>query len=618
MFEAVRLVDSQCATCKERNRPTNHRNLHHYSYNVYVTDFSSASAPTITIDDVLGFRELSAGRAEVAAGKSGLSRTLRWAHVVAGQGAISLLEGGELVLTTGAGWPGSGAALAELAALLVAADPAGVILELGGQYDAAPAELVAACERSGIPLVVLHGEVRFVQITQRVHQRVLAAQTEALEARTEVHAMLTELGLNRSPIDYVIERLAETIQAPVVLEDSAGRVVAWAAGSTGNTGTSGNTGTTDNTGNNSTNPEAILRGFGETAINAETFAGDTETFAGDTDVFTDHTERVPVEAQGKRFGKLTALPGPVHPAGRRTVLELGAFALALGRLADPEGDQWLQLSSKQLFDTLLSGRFRRDAEVAAQLRAAGLPIDDRMLLGATLRGTGDFGAHESLERAVLETALRRAVAPEGRVILVQDPDDRSPNPALLALLSFTHDDPRVQIAQTPPLAARLAHELEMLLPATTPRPWRAHLGLGAPGRGLRSLITSLERVRASGHLAATAQTGRVTVQQAERQALAYLMRGLAALPEVQEFARDALGPLIDHDAAAGPGHSGDLIRVLEAYLAHPTNRSLAAQRARLSRSVFYQRLALIEELLAVDLADGGTIATLAVALHARR
>ena len=59
------------------------------------------------------------------------------------------------------------------------------------------------------------------------------------------------------------------------------------------------------------------------------------------------------------------------------------------------------------------------------------------------------------------------------------------------------------------------------------------------------------------------------------------------------------------------------MNVLAAYLAHPTNRSRAAQRARLSRSVFYQRIALIEELLGVDLADGETIAALTVALLAR-
>ena len=68
--------------------------------------------------------------------------------------------------------------------------------------------------------------------------------------------------------------------------------------------------------------------------------------------------------------------------------------------------------------------------------------------------------------------------------------------------------------------------------------------------------------------------------------------------------------------AEAPSHH--LLRVLRAYLEHPTNRSLAAQRARLSRSVFYQRLALIEELLGVDLTNGTVIATLTVALLARR
>ncbi|WP_258566691.1 CdaR family transcriptional regulator [Leucobacter luti] len=190
----------------------------------------------------------------------------------------------------------------------------------------------------------------------------------------------------------------------------------------------------------------------------------------------------------------------------------------------------------------------------------------------------------------------------------------------LALLSFPPEDPRVAAPlgiSAPPLAARLARELDMLIPSTTPASWRAHLGLGATGRGVRSLITSLERVRAAGQLRPSGTVGRVTAQHAERQALAYLVRGLAAAPEVQEYALATLGPLIEHDAAGGTGHSGDLLVVLRAYLDHPTNRSLAAQRARLSRSVFYQRLALIEELLDVDLSDGTTIATLAVALLAR-
>jgi purine catabolism regulator len=134
---------------------------------------------------------------------------------------------------------------------------------------------------------------------------------------------------------------------------------------------------------------------------------------------------------------------------------------------------------------------------------------------------------------------------------------------------------------------------------------------------LRQLVASLEQLRAAGRLAPSSEVGRVTVQQAVRQPLAHLVRSLAGVPEVQEFAGDLLGPLVEHDRTVGPGHTGDLLDVLAAYTAHPTNRSLAAQRARLSRSVFYQRLELIERLIGVDLADGETIAALTVALLAR-
>jgi purine catabolism regulator len=50
--------------------------------------------------------------------------------------------------------------------------------------------------------------------------------------------------------------------------------------------------------------------------------------------------------------------------------------------------------------------------------------------------------------------------------------------------------------------------------------------------------------------------------------------------------------------------------VLTALLAHPSNRTAAAEAAHLSRSVFYQRIALLEDLLGVDFDDGEQVAAL--------
>ncbi|GAA2177295.1 PucR family transcriptional regulator [Leucobacter tardus] len=557
---------------------------------------SEVPAAPLSVRDILELDEMRAGDPVVVAGAEGLERSVRWAHVVAGPDAAALIDGGELILTTGTGWPLDDAELQPIVDELLQTAPAAVVLELGKTFADAPLPLVAGCSALGIPLIALRRVTRFVQITQRVHQLILASQTAALQARAEVHAMLTELGLNRSPVDYVVERLSTTLGAPVVLEDAAHHVVTWA--------------TAGGSDRESGAPETVLAAWADRP--GRDFA------------LPPRWDRVPVEARGERWGRLTALPGPAHPAGRSTVLELGAFALALARLSDADGGVWLRLSAQQLFDTVLSGRYRRESDVAMQLSAAGLPVDDRVLIGATLTGSGPFGAHSSLERAHLETALRRAAAPRGRVLIGADRERASSRDGtqLLALLSFppTATDAhgaRSSDGETLAFARRLARELEGVLPATTPTAWEARLSLGVPARGTRALITSLERVRAAGAVPSGARIGRILVQQAERQPLAYLVRGFAATPEVQEFVDDTLGPVLEHDRTSGVGHSGDLSRVLAAYLAHPTNRSLAAQQARLSRSVFYQRLDLIEQLLGVDLADGATIATLTVAQLAR-
>ncbi|WP_244632046.1 helix-turn-helix domain-containing protein [Microbacterium sp. Se63.02b] len=75
-----------------------------------------------------------------------------------------------------------------------------------------------------------------------------------------------------------------------------------------------------------------------------------------------------------------------------------------------------------------------------------------------------------------------------------------------------------------------------------------------------------------------------------------------------------LAPVVAYDDE----RRGDLLDVLSALVAHPGNRSAAAAASHLSRSVFYQRLAVIGEMLEVDLDDGETLAALHLALLARR
>jgi PucR family transcriptional regulator, purine catabolism regulatory protein len=106
----------------------------------------------------------------------------------------------------------------------------------------------------------------------------------------------------------------------------------------------------------------------------------------------------------------------------------------------------------------------------------------------------------------------------------------------------------------------------------------------------------------------------VTVYRAQSRPLLRLIASFADDPRLQAHSEEMLRPLIEY----GLGHGGDLLDVLAAYAAHPGNRTRAAGASHLSRSVFYQRIALIEDLLDADLDDGETVSALHAALLARR
>ncbi|MFT4230682.1 MAG: PucR family transcriptional regulator ligand-binding domain-containing protein, partial [Microbacterium sp.] len=179
-----------------------------------------------TVREVLAFDAFAAGVPEVLVGGDALEARVRWAHVSDSAGVARLLDGGELLLSTGAGWPAEPAELEGFVAGLVDAGLAGLVVELGTHYRYVPAVVVQAARRRGLALVALHREVKFVALTEAVHRWIVSEQTAALRARDEVRERFTALALRGSPADFVVQQLAQTLAAPVVLENLAHEVVA--------------------------------------------------------------------------------------------------------------------------------------------------------------------------------------------------------------------------------------------------------------------------------------------------------------------------------------------------------------------------------------------------------
>ncbi|HEY1106858.1 MAG TPA: PucR family transcriptional regulator ligand-binding domain-containing protein, partial [Agromyces sp.] len=193
----------------------------------------SAVAPTAgdgsampTVREILALQAFADGVPEVLVGGDALDALVRWAHVSDSAGVARLLDGGELLLSTGSGWPTDPAELEGFVRGLVDAGLSGLVLELGAHYRYVPAVVVEAAAQHGLALVALHHEVKFVTLTEAVHSRIISEQTAALRARDEVRERVTALSLRGSPADYIVQQLAQTLGAPVVLENLAHEVVA--------------------------------------------------------------------------------------------------------------------------------------------------------------------------------------------------------------------------------------------------------------------------------------------------------------------------------------------------------------------------------------------------------
>ena len=135
---------------------------------------------TPTVGEVIALTAIAAGQPTVLSARR-WDDPIRWVHVGDIADWSALLQGGELVLTTGAALRKSPArylrGLADAGAL-------GVVVELGA---AGPLPKAAAtlADQLNLALVELHREIKFVEVTEEVHRRIVAEQFEEVPLTAE-------------------------------------------------------------------------------------------------------------------------------------------------------------------------------------------------------------------------------------------------------------------------------------------------------------------------------------------------------------------------------------------------------------------------------------------------
>lgn len=543
-----------------------------------------------SVRDVLSLPVLQAAAPQLLGASERLDLPVRWVHVSEVLDVSGLLAGGELVLTTGLELEKDPGLTAPFVTSLEQAGAAGLVVELTGNRERSLAALRAAAQRTALPVAVVQRRIRFVQVTETVHRMIVAEQLERVEHARDVHEAFTLLSLENAGTQLVVEKAAEMIGAPVVLEDLSHLVLAFSAQG---------------------------RPTAELLDDWERRSRTTPSPPGTVRAGAEGWLQTPVGVQRQLWGRLVVPLGVDDDGPAAMVLERAAQALAINRLAERDRRELSQQAQAGLLNALRQPRGLDEAEALARAGALGLkrspfyvPVVFRRVsppaaaaAGAGHRPSGpsrDPLAGPEEERILLEQLGRALKAVSGTALTASI---RSGSVGMILGL------PAKQLED--PALYRLVDALGRQ-PDSVSAEWT--VGVGHP-RG--SLLDAAAGIDEAAHVAETSATLR-GVRKPFYRATDVRLRGLLALlrndPRVQQFVESELEGLLQAEAQ---GRGGQL-ELLARYLESGGNKAAMARSGYLSRPTLYSRLARLEELLGVDLDDAESRTSLHVALLLHR
>jgi purine catabolism regulator len=534
-----------------------------YQYTLYMTP---------TVADVVALPVMQRGEPEILCAR-GFQRPVRWVHVSDVADLSNLLQGGELVLTTGSALRRAPRRYLER---LAAVGAVGVVVELGADATPLPRSVSGIAEAVDLALVALHRQIKFVEVTEQVHRAIVADQYEEVDFTRRTHEIFTELSMRRASPRDIAEAAAQLLDAPIVLEDLGHRAVAVAPAG---------------------RPASELLRDWERRSRLHSASGS----GGEA---TEEWTVTQVGRGGELWARLIALQAPTGSARTTMVLERASQALVMHRMAEKGRFDVEHQAQAGLLEDVLRQRIRVEEEATARAFALGLRAVQEYVPATVRAGNwpadSDPVAAQRRNTRLLDV-VARAVKASGNSGLFSIRNAGE----IGMVLSLNPSRRRSPQAVLESLGKALRRDAE--------REGDIHdvvLGVASPARGL---IDAIHRITEASHVAEVALSlpadGRTCFWVSDIR-----LRGLVSLlrsdPRVQRFAESELRGLILHDIEVGD----NCMDVLRGYLELAGNKSALANRLHMSRPSLYAKLARIERILGVDLADGESMTSLHVAM----
>jgi purine catabolism regulator len=164
----------------------------------------------ITVDELVDHPSF---RLEVLAGASGLEREVQWVHVIDVPDPGGWLSAGELVLTSGIGFPGSADAQVAYLQQLVVAQASGLIVSRGTLAGPLTAEALATADDAALPVLAIPYEVSFSTVTRFVAGAPMRSARGVMEMIQSVHEAALALADGTPRAQETVARMSTALRA---------------------------------------------------------------------------------------------------------------------------------------------------------------------------------------------------------------------------------------------------------------------------------------------------------------------------------------------------------------------------------------------------------------------
>ena len=159
----------------------------------------------LTVGDVLSRDSFK--YAKVVAGKEGLERQVKWSHVLEVHDFESLINGGEMILTTGGGLQLDLPTQLKYVKKLIEKDVACICIELGTHFKEIPSEIIELANTHAFPIIVFENTVKFVDITQDLHTFMINQHHQMLSQLDTLSRKFNALSLTPNGILKILQEL---------------------------------------------------------------------------------------------------------------------------------------------------------------------------------------------------------------------------------------------------------------------------------------------------------------------------------------------------------------------------------------------------------------------------